>query len=109
MRHVSELLDEKAKELASDYLQTEAELLEVLLEMRRRKVFARLNYKGIADYCEQALRLSRAQGRYFEMVAIKAIEVPAIQKAIESGEITLSQARRIVSVVTVENHQEWIE
>ncbi len=102
-------LDERATGLAKRYLQTEAELLEVLIEMRKKRVFAELNYSGIFEYCEQRLKLSRAQSYYFKSVAEKSDEVPEINQAIQQGELTLSQARRIVTVITPENKNEWIE
>jgi polyhydroxyalkanoate synthesis regulator phasin len=56
-----------------------------------------------------ALKFSKSQSYYFKSVAEKAEEVPEIKTAIVQGEITLSQARRIVSAVTATNHREWIE
>jgi hypothetical protein len=108
MKNVAHEYDEKAKELAVDYLRTEGLLLTVLTEMRRRKLFAVLNYSGIFDYCEKRLNLSRAQAYYFKTVAEKSEEIPEIKQAIVQGELTLSQARRIIPVVTRENHKEWL-
>lgn len=109
MKNTAQEFDERAKGLAKDYLNTEGLLLTVLIEMRRQKLFAVLNYSGIFDYCERRLNLSRAQAYYFKTVAEKSEEVPEIKQAVAQGELTLSEARRIVPVVTKENHQEWIE
>ena len=109
MNNNTQILHEKAKGLACDYLRTKGELLSVLMEMRRQRVFAELNYSGIFEYCEKALNLSRAQAYYFKTVAEKAEEVPRIKAAIVQGELTLSQARRITSVVTNENQEVWID
>ncbi len=95
--------------LAKDYLYTEGALLTVLMEMKRHRVFAELNYSGIFDYCERALRLSRAQAYYFKTVAEKSEVVPELKMAIDQGELTLSAARRIAPVVTAENQRHWIE
>ena len=108
MKDTAHSLDEKAKGLAVNYLRTEGELLCLLVQMRQQKVFAELNYSGIFDYCEKALKLSSAQAFYFKTVAEKSEEVPQIKKAVAQGELTLSQARRIVPVVTQENHEQWI-
>jgi hypothetical protein len=108
MNNVAQEFDEKAKGLAVDYLRTEGLLLTVLVEMRRRRLFAVLNYSGIFDYCERRLNLSRAQAFYFKTVAEKSEEVPEIKQAVVQGELTLSQARRIAPVITKENHEEWI-
>ena len=108
MKDSAHEFDEKAKGLATDYLRTEGLLLTVLIEMRRRRLFAVLNYSGIFDYCERRLKLSRAQAYYFKIVAEKSDEVPQIKQAVLEGGLTLSQARRIAPVVTKENHKEWI-
>ena len=63
---------------------------------------------GIFDYCERALRLSRAQAYYFKSVAEKSEEIPELKAAIDQGDVSLSQARRIIPVVTKENQQHWI-
>jgi hypothetical protein len=101
-------LDEKAKRLAKEWLNTEAGILSVLMEMKSRRGFEELGYSGVFDYCERALKLSRAQSYYFKSVAQKSEEVPEIQTAIVQGELSLSQARRIVTVITPENKEEWI-
>jgi hypothetical protein len=79
------------------------------MEMRQKRVFAVLNYSGVYAYCRDALRFSEAQAYYFKSVAEKAEEIPQIQEAVVQGELTLSQARRIVPVVTPENLGSWIE
>lgn len=109
MKSIAQQLDEKAKGFAADYLRTEGLLLAVLTEMRKEKVFAVLNYSGIFDYCERCLKLSRAQAYYFKTVAEKSEHVPEIERAVVQGDLTLSQARRIVPVITPENQAEWIE
>jgi hypothetical protein len=98
-----------AKSLAKDYLNTESKLLDLLIQMKQKKVFPELNYTGIFDYCESGLKLSRAQSFYFKSVAEKSEEVPEIQKTISQGSLTLSQARRIVPVITPQNQETWIE
>ena len=101
-------LDTQAKGLAQYYLNTESKLLELLIKMKRQKTFLELNYTGIFDYCERALKLSRAQSYYFKSVAEKSEEVPEIGEAISQGNLTLSQARRIVPVITPENKDLWL-
>ena len=101
-------LDTQAKGLAQDYLNTESKLLELLIRMKRQKVFTELNYTGVFDYCERALKLSRAQSYYFKSVAEKSEEVPEIGEAISQGSLTLSQARRIIPVITPENKDLWL-
>jgi glutaredoxin len=109
MTQTSLEFDTRAKSLAKDYLNTESKLLDLLIQMKRKKVFPELNYNSIFDYCERALNLSRAQSFYFKSVAEKSEEIPEIQKAIAQGNLTLSKARRIVPVITPQNQEAWIE
>ena len=108
MKHTAYEMDYKAKTLAENYRRTEGELLSHLMEMRKQSVFAELNYSGVFDYCERALRLSLAQSYYFKSVAEKSESVPELKEAVVQGEITLSQARRIVPVITSENQKQWV-
>ena len=102
-------LDAQAKNLARDFHRTEAELLEVLISMMRKKAFLVLGYAGIWDYCKRCLNLSEVQSGYYKRVAEKSEEVPELKEAIEQGTITLSLARRIAPVITSESSGEWIE
>ncbi|MCB0404173.1 MAG: HNH endonuclease [Bdellovibrionales bacterium] len=101
--------DQQAVELSHKYLACEAELLSHLITMRKKRYFVSLNYAGIFDYCERRLHLSRAQAYYFKSVAEKSDEVPEIKQAVMTGELTLSQARRIVPVINKTNHRQWIQ
>ncbi|MBI4405484.1 MAG: HNH endonuclease [Deltaproteobacteria bacterium] len=109
MNNLTFQLDNKAKTLAGDYLRTEAELLCVLMEMRRRRIFLELNCSGIFEYCERILKLSKAQSYYFKSVAETAEKVPELKQAVTQGELSLSQARRIAPILTAENQKQWIE
>lgn len=102
-------LDNQARKLGANYLQTEGELLVVLMEMKRQGAFSELGFTGIFEYCERALKFSRAQCFYFKSVAEKSEVIPEIKDAILQGELTLSQARRIVPVVNQENSKHWID
>ena len=108
MQESSYQLNQKAKQLAKDYLSMEAQLLEVLMEMRQKKLFIELGYSGIYNYCLHELKLSEAQSYYFKKVAEKSEEVPQLSAAIKKGELNISNARRIVPVVTSQNIEDWI-
>lgn len=100
---MAETFDTKAKALSDNLKKTESELLELLIQMKRKHLFAELGYSGIYNYCEGSLKLSAAQSHYFKKVAEKSEEVPELKEAIDRGQITLSQARRIVPVVSISN------
>ncbi len=103
------LLHERAVSLAKTYKQSESGLLEVLISMQRTDAFRHLQYPNLFIYCTQGLGLSEAQACYFSKVARKSEEVPALKAAIDDGTLSLSQARRVVAVITTENSKEWIE
>ena len=102
-------LHEKAVHLAQTYKTSESALLEVLMQMSAAQLFLSLGYKGIFDYCVRALALGEAQASYFNRVAEKSKTVPQLKEAIVSGHVSLSQGRRIVSVITPQNAEDWLK
>ena len=106
---LSTLLDQKAKQLAHQYLLSEKELISVFSEMDEKRIFIDLGFTGVFAYCQKALRFSESQANYFSIVIRKSRSVPELKRAIEKGDLSVSRARRIVPVVTAENHAEWIE
>jgi hypothetical protein len=109
--NIANMLDAKARTLAKTLKHTEGELLDVLIEMRRTRSFEALRWSGVWDYCvsKKGLGLSDSQAFYFKKVAEKSEQVPELKAAIDDGTLTLSQARRIVPVITPENHAAWIK
>jgi len=102
-------LHESALFFAKEILRFEAQLLETLTQMEAKKIFASLGYKGIFDYVLNALKLSEAQAYYYKRVIQKSAEVPRLSEAVLNGELSLSKARRISSVVTPESCEDWIK
>ncbi len=102
-------LHERALSLVNQYRKSEALLLEVLTEIDRKKAYLPLGYSSLFQYCVGALNLSESQSYAFMSVSRKSFEVPELKAAIENNEITLSNARRLVSVITPENQSGWLE
>ncbi len=101
--------DHEVVALNEKLLQTEGQILCRLIEMKRSKLFAELNYSGIYDYCERRLKFSEANAFYFKTVAEAAIEIPELKAAVVTGSLSISQARRIAPVINKENCSQWIE
>jgi hypothetical protein len=97
-----------AREVADRYNKTEAELLNVIKEVHQSKAFFKWGFTSLFEYCVQELKLSEAVTANFTAVAKKANEVPALGLAVETGELSISKARKIVPVLTKENHDEWL-
>jgi len=102
-------LHEKALGLAKTYKTSEQALLGVLMEMQEKNLFLLLGYKHLFHYVEVGLALGESQAGYFHRVALTSRKVPELKAAVTSGELTLSQARRIAPVITPETAPLWIE
>jgi hypothetical protein len=101
-------LHEKALEIVTRYKKTEAELLEILDQIDRKKIFLQMGYGSLFDYSVKALGLTEGTAYNFVNVMRKARKVPELRVAIASGELTISKARKISSILTSENQAEWI-
>jgi hypothetical protein len=102
-------IHDNALAVAQNYKRSESELLEALIKVLEHKVYFHLGYTSLFDYSVKELKLSEGTAYHFIGVAKKSKEVPEIKQAIDDGKITLSNARRIVSVITPENKDLWIE
>lgn len=99
----------RALRLAKRYRQMEASLLDVLSKMMELGAFEKLGYANAYQYCTEGLRLSESQGYALVGIARKAKEVPELKTQIEKGAIHLTNARRIVPLLTRENQDTWLE
>jgi len=111
-QHVYSLVDEihsRALDVSVRYKRDEAELIDVLQQVDAHQVFLIRGHASLFSYVVQELGLSESTALSLISVARKAREVPALKEKLQSGEITLSGARRIVAVITPENQNEWIE
>src|SRR5260370_1278933 len=61
------------------------------------------------SYCVSVLKLSEERAYSLIRVARKAIEVPALKEAITEGKVTLSNAKKIASVIPPETQTQWLE
>ena len=102
-------IHQKALEVAGRFKRAEADLISILQEVDAARVFTKLGFTSLFTYCVQALGLSESVTANFIAVARKAREIPVLQSAIQSGELTVSKARKITPVLTVANQEEWVE
>jgi hypothetical protein len=107
-KNMTHPLHEKALELATVYMNSEARLLETLMLMAEENLFIRMGLTGIWEYVVKELKISESQAGYFERVAQRARVVPALKEAVLSGALSISKARRIVGVIDETNAREWI-
>ena len=99
----------KAVSLARNYLLIEKDIIEVFIEIDRKKLFRSWGYSSLFQYSVSGLNLTEAQSYNFISVSRKSSEIPALKLAIQTQEITVSKARKITSVIQTSNASVWIE
>jgi hypothetical protein len=103
-------LHERALKAAEQFRRAEAELLEALSGVDQKKVYLSLGYSSLFVYATQALRLPESVAYNAISVMRKAQEVPALKAHISSGELSISKARKVISVLNPDqNASSWIE
>jgi hypothetical protein len=105
---VAEKIHKRALEIATRYIQTDAELIEVLQDVDQHQVYLAYGYSSLFLYVTKELKLSESVAFNFIAVSRKAREIPALKEQIKTGAITLSNARKIAPVLTVQNQEEWL-
>jgi hypothetical protein len=106
---LAKALHARAITIVKKYLVSENELLEIIQEIFDTKAFKELGYASLHEYCVLALKLSDSQAYAFTSVLKKSKEVPKLKEAIQKGELSLNAARKIVSVITPETQNKWLE
>jgi len=101
-------LHEEALSLSKLFRNTESDLIEVLMKIDEAKVFLALGYSSLYSYALEALDLSEANAYAFSAVAKKSKQIPELKTEIKSGNLSVSNARRVLSVITPQNKMEWI-
>ena len=96
----------KAKSVAKTYLQIEADLVTLLIEMDRRRAFRELGYASLFQYCVLELKLSEAVTSAFITVSRKAAVVPDLMEALETQTLTVSKAAKITSALDIQHVEE---
>ncbi len=88
--------------------QKEASLIAALQNVDTHLVYRYLGYNSLFSYCVKALKLSDYQAVTYISVARKAKSLPQLQKAIDTGEVTVSKVSRVVSVMNEDNQKTWL-
>jgi 5-methylcytosine-specific restriction endonuclease McrA len=103
-----ERIHQKALDLSRRYKSAEVELIDVLIQAERHRVFRRKGHPSLFRYVVDELRLSEGVAYNLITVSRKAREVPELQAKIRDGAITLTNARKIAPVLEPENKNEWL-
>src|ERR1700733_9773455 len=98
-------IHERALKAAGRFKRAEADLISVLQEVEASRVFVELKFTSLFQYCVEALGLSEDVTANFVTVSRKASKVPMLQSAIQEGLLTVSKARKITPVLTLQNQE----
>ncbi len=101
-------LHERGLEVVGRYKMSEAEVLGVLQELDKTKTYLKFNCKSLFEYSRKFHKMSEPVTLNFIAVSRRATQIPELKAAIETGELTVSTARKITSVITPESQSDWI-
>ncbi|MGE3759897.1 MAG: hypothetical protein AB7H97_19175, partial [Pseudobdellovibrionaceae bacterium] len=87
----------------------EVNLIRVLQEVDESLTYRYLGFSSLYSYCVEGLKLSESQAMMYISVARKSKQLPALQQALEAGEVSVSKVKRVVPVIDNSNQQYWLE
>ena len=102
-------LHKKALAIAQKYRRCEIELVEILEQVDRLKICYQHGCNSTYQYAVQILGLSEAVASIFITVSRKAREVPSLKSSIANGQVTVSKACKMTSVLNRQNSDYWLE
>lgn len=101
-------IHEHALKCAREFRTASVNLFAILLEVDERKAFEDHNYTFLTPYCVGYLEIDPDIAKTLVRIVKKSIHVPELASAVVNGEIHISNAKVICSVITPGNHAEWI-
>lgn len=101
-------IHDRALEAARIFKKAESELIDIIQDIDFQKRFREKNFTSTFDYCVKFLKLSEATSYTFISLARKSREVPELKTAIQNDLITVSNAKKLVSVITKDNKDHWL-
>ena len=104
-----QVIHQRAMKAAEGYKRSETEVVKCIQEVDESLTFRRLGHNSLFNYMIDALGFSESIAANFITVSRKAREIPTLQLAIEEGKLSVSKARKITPVLTLENQVEWVE
>lgn len=91
------------------YQKAEGDLLEVLMRVEENKIYYDFELTSLHQYAMTCLMLTSNVANDFINVMRTSKDVPELVQAIFDGKTTVSKARRVCSVITPEDQEQWIE
>ena len=101
-------IHDSAVRAARELGRAESALIEILIEVDRERVFARMGYASLFVYLTDELKLTPAMANQAITVARRAAAIPALRAEIQAGTIGISVAKKMASVIH-KSPSEWID
>ena len=95
-------------EIVDRYKKSEAEVLSIFQKLDQTKTYLHYNCTSLFDYSIKFHKLSESVTLNFIAVSRRAVQLPELKAAIDTGDLTISKARKITSVITPETQSSWI-
>ncbi len=102
-------IHERALEIAGRFKRSSIELIEIIQDIDSARSYREKDFGSTHEYCLKYLKLSADVAYNFITVARKSKEVPELKAAIREDLITVSNAKKIVSVINPENKTHWLQ
>lgn len=99
----------KAMEIARRYKTCEIELIEILEQVDKYKIYYQQKFSSLFAYATESLGLSSEVAYIYINIARKSREVPELKLAIKNGELSVTKARKMTSVLNSENKDYWLD
>jgi hypothetical protein len=102
----------QAVEISHRYKRAETELIEIIQKVDKHQVFIKRGHSSLYFYLTRELGLSENIAYALITVARKCTEVPELQSLLEAGDITMSNARRVATVLNSDRPNEnsdWLK
>jgi 5-methylcytosine-specific restriction endonuclease McrA len=102
-------IHERAVRRGQTFLVSQAELLESIIEVDQNKTYEKFGLAYLTTYCVQYMGLDGDLAGVLVRIARKSQIVPELRRALANGDVSISNAKTIASVITLQNQEEWIE
>ena len=103
------IIHKKALKQAKALNQNIGDLLKTLVEVDEQRVFVKHGYTHLTPYCIKALKIDESIAQTLVRIVNRSHFVPELAKEVIKGNIQISKAKTIASVITPENKDEWLE
>lgn len=109
MNEKQKQIHERVAQAVRQYNLSHSQLFQALTEAYEEKVYLEFGCTNLFQYAVKIHGLTEGNAQMFNSVVKKAQTVSKLKEEIVDGKLDISKVARVVSVITPENQNEWIE